>query len=392
MSLMKNSSFLKILFLILFTGCSLNNQKDYDKLLAQDVSDLNEVVKNITEFEISHPKHFESKVFLAEYYFASGDYDNADNYLKRADAVKKNAARGAKNDNYAKLYTYKARLAFLQKDYETVLKNTQIASKYDKTNYYALDYLTGHAYVAMGNDEEAIKYFDAGYKKIPEQASENDLRAYMYLLNGANRMEECKDIINKFLETGKWFYGFGAFCSGVYEKTGEVQKSLLFAFLDYEYFSSNSAPNDEKFVENLANVEAALKANGNYEKAEPAYKLILGLYKDIGDYSGTVEPCYISDYLIIRHKIMTKDVTDLDLNILLGMEKYMSSFPVYYWSIWQTVRQLDENASKNFLPVLKKIIAISPSSIYAQMARNEITKVFGIKADSNADLDILLFN
>lgn len=389
---MKNSSFLKILFLILFTGCSLQNQKDYDKLLAQDVSDLNEVVKKITEFEIAHPKHFESKVFLAEYYFASGDYNNADNYLKRADAVKKYAARGAKNDNYAKLYAYNARLAFFTKDYDSVIKNATIGLKYDKDNAYRLEYLIGHAYVATQNDEEAIKYFDNAYKKYPEQASENDLRAYMYLLNGADRMDECKVIINKFFETGKWFYGFGAFCSLVYEKTGNIQESLFYAFMDYEYLSSVGPSDDEKFIENLKNVEAALKNNGNYEIAKPAFNLILGIYTNNHDYSGNITPCLISDYLIIRHKIMTKEVTQEDFNILLGMEKYLCSFPVYYWSIWQTVRIIDVNASKNFLPVLKKIIALSPTSKYSQMARNEITKVFGVKVDDNTDLDLLLFN
>lgn len=391
MGLMKNSSFLKIFLLFLFTGCSLNTQKKYDKLINTATDDISSVIKSITEFEIENPKHFESKIFLAEYYYAMDDYDNAENYLKRAEKVKNHAAKATKQDNLAKLYAYLARLSFIKKDYNAVVNYANTTSKYDKENHYLIDFLKGHAYVAMENDEEAIKIFDAAYAQNADKATPNDLQAYMYLLNQANRMDECKDIINKYLETGNWFYGLGQFCSGVYEKCGNIQESLFFAFMDYEYYSSMGQADDVRFVENLKNVEAALKTNGQYETAAPALNLILGLYTNVGNYSGKVSPCFISDYLIIRHKIMTHDVTQLDFNVLLGMENYLSAFPVYYWSIWETVKILDEDSLKSFLPVLKKVIALSPTSRYSDMARNEITRVFGIRITADSDLDLLLF-
>lgn len=388
---MKNCLFFFILF-ILFTGCNLNMQKKYNALISSTPSDINEIVKDITEFEIENPNHFESKIFLAEYYFACADYDNAENYLKRAELVKKHASRASKNESYAELYTFKARIDFLKKNYESAILNANNAAKYDKLNTYGLDYLIGHCYVATEKEDEAIKYFDIAYKKDPARASENDMRAYMYLLNDTDRIEECKVIMNNFLATGKWFYGLGAFCSNVYEKSGDVQESLFYAFMDYEYISSIFKPDDVKFVENLMNVKAVLEANGQFEKAEPAYNLILGLYTNVSNYSGNITSCFISDYLIIRHKIMAKEVSEVDLNVLLGMEKYFSSFPVYYWSIWETVCLLDESSSKNFLPVLKKVIALSPSSVYSDKARKEISRVFDVKVDTNTDLDLLLFN
>lgn len=376
---MKKCYALLSILIILFSGCTFKTQKEYEQLMNTAQSDVSEVIKSVTEFEISNPNHFESKLFLAEYYLAAGDLVNAENYLKRAETVKKHVARASKKENLTKFYAYFARTEFMKQDYDSAISYANEALKLDKSDLYSMSYLIGHCYVASGNEEEAIKYFDSEYKRNPQTATSNDLQAYMYLLNGADRIDECKAIIAEYITKGKWFYGLGTFCSGVYEKAGDVQNSLLYAFMDYEYYSSMYQGDDVKFVENLKNVEAALKASGQYETAEPAFKLIYGLYTNPGSYFGTVTPNFISDYLIVRNKIKTNDVTQVDFNVLLGLEPCLASFPVYYWSVWECVKQLDEAQLKNYLPVLEKVIALSPSSPYSDLARNEIARVVVLK-------------
>lgn len=383
-------SYLLCSLLFLLIGCSLNSQKKFETLLSNQ-KELNETIKVITDFEIANPNDFESKLFLADYYIASEDYVNAEIYLKRAEKVKKHAPHKNKKENLSKLYAYLARISFINKEYESVITYGKKSLKYNPTTNYSISYLIGHAYVVMDKNEEALKVFDTEYQKYPDKASPDDLQAYMYLLNDAERINECINIIEQYVKTGKWFYGLGAFCSGVYEKAGNIQESLLYAFLDYEYYSSLYEANDSKFIENLNNVEATLKKNNQYEIAEPIMKLILGLYKDVDNYEASITKNFISDYLLIRNKINKKNVTQIDFNILIEMEPYFSSFPIYYWSIWNCVKILDYNSLKNYLPVLKKVIALNPSSVYSELARNEIAKVFGIKITENTDLDLLLF-
>lgn len=370
------SIFLGLITAVILCGCSLNTQKKYDQLITSSAENVSDVVKSITEFEISNPKHFESKLFLAEYYLSTGDLETGENYLRRAESVKNHAARATKKENLAKLYANLARVKFMQKEYEYVFGYAKEAAKYDVTDEYSMGYLIGHTYVATGNEEEAIKFFDEEYKKAPEKASANDLQAYMYLLNGAERIDECKQIIAEFITKGNWFYGLGTFCSGVFEKAGDIQESLLYAFLDYDYYSSMFQGDDAKFVENIRNVETLLQVNGTYEEAGPVCKLILGLYTDPGSFIGEVKPNFISDYLIIRNKIKTHDVNIVDFNVLLGLEPCLSSFPVYYWSVWECVKQLDEAQLENYIPVLNKVIALSPTSQYSAMAKDEIARIY----------------
>ena len=375
---------------LLLLSCTSKVQEEFNSITNSKKSDT-EIVKLVKEFEIKHPKHFESKLLLAEYYISVNDVDNAYDYLKRAAVVKKYADKKQRDVYYTKLFGYLATIEFSRKEYDSAEINVKNAIKYDKQHTHGYEYMLGHLQVIKENNEDALKIFDDIYAKQPELATASDLQTYMYLLAEAERYEECTAIINTYMATGQWFAGLGSFASTVFEKAGMLQESLLCAFLEYEYNSSMTAPEDEKFLKNIDSVEQLCKENGTLEIVLPVLSLIRNLYTNNENFTVEVHDNFVSKYLIIRNRIKGKTATESDFQVLLSLEPYFRNFPIYYWNVWECVKVIDSNQLKNFVTVLKKTIALSPSSALAETARNEIKDIFGVSSNENVDLDLLLF-
>ena len=84
-------SMLLILSCVVFS-CSNKVQDEFLSLIESNKSQ-NEIVSLVKDFEINHPKHFESKLYLAEYFISIDDVGSAFEYLKRAEITKKKCCK-----------------------------------------------------------------------------------------------------------------------------------------------------------------------------------------------------------------------------------------------------------------------------------------------------------
>ena len=145
--LMKKDKLLQAVILLISinvaTSCSVN--KKYNDLLQTSKSET-ELLSNLKDFEINNPKHFESKVLLADYYLENNEPETALEYLKRAEAVKKHANRENRNENYSKLYAKQALIYFDAKDFDLAEQKCLEAIKYDKNKRFGYEYLLAHIY------------------------------------------------------------------------------------------------------------------------------------------------------------------------------------------------------------------------------------------------------
>ena len=376
---------------ILFLSCTINDQKEF-LLIVESNSNKSEIVTQVKEFEINHPNHFESKLFLAEYYISIGDVDSAFDYLKRAEVVKKKASKENKDINYSRLYGYLATIYVSRGEISIAEDYVNKAINYDEKHISGYEYLLGHIYVLKENKDKALTIFNDIYSKRPDIATASDLQTYMYLLAEAEDYQKCIEVINVYFGTGQWFAGLGTFSSSIFEKAGMLQESLLCAFLEYEYYSSMTTSNNEKYLENIGNVEKLCRENGTIDTVLPVLALIKNLYTVNEILSDEVHGNFITKYLILRNKINEKKIKEEELGILLSLESYFRAFPSYYWAIWESIKIIDDSQSKNYISVLKKVIALSPSSDLSVKAREEIKKIFGFSNSENIDLDLLLFN
>lgn len=376
---------------VLFLSCTINDQKEF-LLIFECNSNKSELVTQVKEFEINHPDHFESKLFLAEYYISIGDVDSAFDYLKRAEIVNKKASRDYRDFNYSRLYGYLASVYVNRGEVSIAEDYVNKAICYDKNQISGFEYLLGHIYVLKGEKDKALTIFNDIYSKRPDIATASDLQTYMYLLAEAEDYQRCIEVINVYFGTGQWFGGLGSFSSSVFEKAGMLQESLLCAFLEYEYYSSMTTPNNEKYLENIANVEKLCRENGTIDTVLPVLSLIKNLYTGNEILSDEVHENFITKYLILRNKINAKKINEEELGVLLSLESYFRVFPSYYWSVWESIKIIDGTQSKNYISVLKKVIALNPSSDLSVKARGEIKDIFGLSNSESTDLDLLLFN
>lgn len=131
---------------LVLMSCNNRVQGEFNSITNSKKSDT-EIVKLVKEFEIKHPKHFESKLLLAEYYISVNDVDNAYDYLKRAEVVKKYADKKQKDSYLTKMYGYLATIEFSKKEYDAAESYIKNAINYDKQHTQGYEYMLGHLQV-----------------------------------------------------------------------------------------------------------------------------------------------------------------------------------------------------------------------------------------------------
>ena len=382
-------SVLLIVSCVMFS-CSNKVQDEFLSLIESNKSQ-NEIVSLVKDFEINHPKHFESKLYLAEYFISIDDVGSAFEYLKRAEITKKNAVKNNRDVNFSRMYGNLAIIHLSNGELEIAEEYVTKAIKYDKKQNLGYEYILGHIYVLKEDNQNALEIFNDIYSRQPNIATSSDLQTFMYLLADSENYEKCIEILNVYFETGKWFMGLGSFSSTVFEKAGMLQEAILCAFLEYEYYSSMTEPDDEKYLENLSKVEEMCINNGSIDVVSPIISLIKNLYTKNETLSDSFSSNFISKYLVLKNKINEKNISIEEFAVLLSLETYFQAFPSYYWAIWEGVKIVDNAHKKDYVPVLKKIIALSPSSVLATKARNEVKFLLDGSNPDNTDLDYLLF-
>jgi tetratricopeptide (TPR) repeat protein len=389
---MRDSLYFFIILCIFFNTACKSDAKEFDKMnieyeqITNSEKSGQELYEALSVFERNNMSHFNSKIDLGGVNLLNGDYTLAKDYFLRAEAVLSNAGDDEMSQkNIAILYGSLARISLIEGKNIDALDYADKAISADKWNYLYYQLLKAHILTALNRNEEALVIFDSFYPENTEAMTALDLRAYMYLLSGNDRPRETALVLDQYFARGKitegsYFPGLGLFASTVYEKNNEIEKSILSAFLDYEYYASYNASKPADFLKNLDTLEKQLLAENKIEAGRYALNLLRGLYTasiaapEAGMYS---EGFFIEDYVIIRSRIQKHVIDAGEFNHFILLEPFFSRFPVYYWNVWQAVLQLAPDSRENFVRVLEKIIALDKTGVYAKPAWDEISKLMG---------------
>ncbi|MDR2803784.1 MAG: hypothetical protein LBB22_05805 [Treponema sp.] len=340
-----------------------------------------ELFEALSVFERNNMAHFNSKIDLGGVYLLKGEYIPAKDYFLRAEAVLGNAGDDEITQrNIVIMYASLARISLIEGGNMEALTYIDKAISCDKEKDVQYQFLKAHILTALNKQEEALELFDTLYPVNAERMTALDLRAYMYLLTEYERPQESARVLDQYFTRGAFFPGLGLFASTVYEKSNEIQKSILSAFLDYEYYASYKKSNPEDFLKNLNTLEKRLTAENKIVYARYALNLLRGLYSNeiiLPNVETNEHSFFVEDYVIIRNRIRRHTVDIGDVQRLMGMETFFSKFPVYYWNIWESVLLLDAASQKDYVSVLEKIIALDKNGVYARMAWDGITEVMG---------------
>jgi tetratricopeptide (TPR) repeat protein len=353
---------------------------EYEQIINSSKSG-QELFEALSSFERNNMAHFNSKIDLGGVYLLRGEYTMAKDYFLRAEAVLGNAGEDeTAQRNIVIMYASLARISLIEGGYTEALGYIEKAISSDKEKDVQYQFLRAHILTALEKKEEALAMFDRFYEGNAETMTALDLRAYMYLLAERGRPQECARVLDQYFKHGAFFPGLGLFASTVYEKNNEIQKSILSAFLDYEYHASYKKTNSADFLRNLDTLEKRLVAENKIVYARYALNLLRGLYSNeiIQPNVETHEHSFfVEDYVIIKNRILRHNVDIGDVQRLMGMEAFFSKFPVYYWNIWECVTLLDSGTQKEYVRVLEKIIELDKAGVYARPAWEGITRVMG---------------
>ncbi|GHV62257.1 hypothetical protein AGMMS49587_08580 [Spirochaetia bacterium] len=372
-----------------FSGCGVNLMEEEYVTIKDSGLSGEALLKRLSEFELRNMGHFNSKIDLGGYYLLSGDIDRAGDYFRRAEAVVKKApADGDTKKNITIMYGSLARLHSMQGEYDLALEYAEKAAQEDNEQAVPYRYLQGHIFLEKGENEKALEVFDLLFASHPDTASPDDIHAYMYLLAATARFPEAAAMADLYFEKGPYFPALGLFASSVYEAAGQTEKAVYAAFLDYEYQCGYRKTDTSAFLKNIDTLESQLEARDNQSGAFEALRLVRSIYDESGLPAQYQPSFFAGEYITLKKKILNAapaagaaPLSDADFNRYLAMERYFSTFPEYYWNLWQAVSGLNEASRVNYVPVLQRIILLDRDGVYAQRAWDEISKTLGFKSN-----------
>lgn len=382
---MKISNLLPIFLLSLFVF-SCNNTKD--NAAYKEIKDKNlageELLVALSNFELEHSTHFESKVDLASFYYIVGEYSKSYEYCIRAESVIKNAKKDKEGKKaICVLNGTRARLEYLKGNFDKAMEYCDAAIK-DKENGKIFIYTKGQILVTMNKLDEALEVFDKAYKEDPEDAASEELKSYMYLLAGHERFDEAKVILDKYFETGKYFAEMGEFASAVYEKTGDIDLSVMSTFYDFLFYASFDSKVLISYPANIIKIRETVKTKG----VSSDYDAILNYVESFFYLDESVNydsDFFIAKYIAITKRIANKTVTKDDIQELLKMEKHFSIFPIFYYQVYNALT-IAEPKALDITAVLEKIITLNNNNIYVSFAKTELGKQFGLSKEESQKL------
>jgi len=368
-----------ILFFFVLAACGNSSmEKEYERIKSSDLTgdDLRIV---LIEFELNNMNHFSSKVDIGGYYLITGNIERALDYFLRAEKLAARAPRNRETrENTAIMYGSIARIYLMQSEFIKAMDYTEkaIAENKNESNQYR--FLQAHILTAQQNQDEAIALFYELYQTQRDSMDADDIRAFMYLLATTGRYSDCAELVDLYFEKGPYFPGLGLFASGAYENSGQQNKAILAAFLEYEYHSSYTTTDDHDFLRNIDNMEAQLNFMGTLERSEATIRLLRSLFdnSDLVFRQGN-NTFFAEDYCVIKKKILSQSITIAEFERYLRLERYFTRFPVYYWNVWQAALICQPEALANYVPALEKIILLDRNGRYAQPVWEELTRLMG---------------
>lgn len=371
----RRAIFILLTSLFVFSCNNTKDNADYQALKEKNLSGEN-LLMELVKFETEHSEHFESKVDLASFYGLIENWPKAYEYCVRAESVIKNAPKNREGKKAVCILNgTRAKVEYNTGNFDTAMEYCNAAIK-DKTNGKVFAYLKGQILVSQNKLDEAFEVFDKAYKDDPDSAASEDFKSYMYLLASHDKFEDAKNILSKYFETGNYYSEFGAFASGIYEKTGDTNLSLLSTFYDFLFYSNFIPDSDKKYYFNLLSLRDKLKSEGKYSAYETVINFIESYYT-LDESKNFESDFFVAQYISIYKRIQNGHVTQDDVKTLLTIEKHFTLFPSFYWNVYGAVTQVYPKA--NDIPaILEKIITLNNGNRYVHGARIALGKYVGL--------------
>ena len=191
-----------------------------------------------------------------------------------------------------------------------------------------------------------------------DDAGEEDLRAYMFLLAQAERPIEAAAALDRYFLTGAFFPGLGYFGAALYRAAGEMEKAACAAFLEEEYRSGYGGFRKAASLESPAGEMIPVPDGGRSGEGEAEH--------------------FAAEYLSLKNLINGGgDFTKNEFLRLTSLEPCFRLFPSFYWQLWLGARLAYPDDYQYFSAALQKIIALDKDGPFAKRAWEELTGLMG---------------
>jgi len=374
-----------ISFFFIVSGTEKSEEKEYIRIKTSKVSGAG-LISALTMLDEKYPNLFETKVDLGTYYFSLQDNERAKKYFVAAEMIVKKS----KNSEYkAILFGNLAELMYLEGNYSKSIAYVDLSQKNDRKDTKGFAVIKANALAASGEIEGArilySKYYlERGFFDRPE-----DQRRYILLLQQTSMYDETLRQIKAYIQRWPYFIGLGMIASSAYEKKGDINNSLLYAFQDYEYVCGYQKEDQAAMNDNLDRLKRMFAVAGfivdksDSTALETVRFLVNKKYTEAqaGLQSlAAVNDTYFPDFLLLKTQIITGTITESDFKRYLALEPLMKDFVQFYLQEYQGYTKFDPKGMSRYDAILEKIISMHPEISIMNETRILLAKSAGLPA------------
>lgn len=388
-----------VVLLCTFAMAFVAANEEYSKL-KEGAKSKTELLQKITEYENNHSKELEPKSDLALLYLSDGNYDKAEDYLKAGEKLIKKAKSPPEPFYVAQLYYTYGRFYYESKN------NLQNAKKYADMAFAIekegeqFGYLKALIAAEMQNAEEAYEVFNLMYEKYPEKADGPSLTMFVQLAVFYEDFEKAGSLLDDFFEKHTYLPKIALWASQVYEKAGNLEKSIYCAYLVHEFASCYDSSRNEVFFSNLKNMQKIAVAENRAETLAAINNLLVLFEEPAVEKDSSSEEVFVAEqkettdekeldfipfnYVQIKKKINNGTLNQDDVIKLTSYENNFKELPAYYWLLAQAVKQVsaegDYAAAMSRIGYLSTVVDMGTSE-YEKKSREEICDMCSIKEE-----------
>ncbi len=375
-----------LLFAILSAGCNRDNkafEMDFDKVMKEKRG--RELLNALLELDQHYANQIKLKINIGAMLLAGGNMDKAEIYLKSGyNLLKKTKDKGLK---YL-LFTNLAELSYRRSNYADGVRYARSALDLGVEDKIGVIFTKAKSLLAMKEQKEAYDDFLMGWENSKSLMSREDMMLWAKLLLDMNKREEALQVFDEYQLTFGYEIGIGLGESAIYEKMGQIEKSIIAAFKDLEYLRFTGSISAEKEMERLSNLETELSkfSMGDATRGRKLIHVLNSYLKanwevPIDYFSSRPDGSPFERYILLVSQLEAGYGEAIaTLKYYTNLEKRFKNFQGFYYHLWRGMKKGGGNYNIAVTrDILEKCILLSPSTIYARETRGELGRLSGLK-------------
>lgn len=360
-------------------------RRAYEETVEAELS-IDELRRELLALDQDYPHRLRLKTDLAILALTGGELEEAGIYIDKAlgllDQAKKDPDLGYLTYAAAADWTFKSA------DYDTALNHAENALNLSPEDSLGTGLIKARCLFLREEKGGALALYESFWLENQALMTREDFRLYINLLIEGENYEKALEVTH--FQTVKYGFtpGTGVLESAILERMGDINGSLLAAYLELEYQRGYGEITRPQILEKLDEIGVKLQSPEWKDGVDGELCLSALASYEKGDYQEadtrlTALDCEANQsmyqYLHLASGFYSHTPTIAEIESFVGLEQIFRGHPLYYHHLWNGMKRGSGQYSfDNVRPILEKAILLGSATPEAMASRVELGRLMGL--------------